>query len=60
MAKVAGTCHFSYFLYPLYLLYLPLSALFHSILTTSKTTSPSQINPHCVLSPIDIASIHYG
>ena len=31
MAKVAGLCHFSYFLNPLYLLYSTLSALSQSI-----------------------------
>ena len=35
MAKVAGLCHFSYFLNPLYLLYPTLSALSHSICSIS-------------------------
>ena len=50
MAKVAGLCHFSYFLYPLYLLYP-----YHQ-----QTYIPFPDKSTLRFIPIDIASIHYG
>ena len=69
MAKVAGLYHFSYFLYPLYLLYPTLSALSYSIQLYllyllypyhQQTYIPFPDKSTLRFIPIDIASIHYG